>query len=104
MEAVVRIWLESLISIFTGGSCIVHWRSSNMNLILNSALGSYPLVKIEIRESIQILTTASIFLQCNYFRQIYLEIASCSDSLLIYIWVRVEQSLRGVQKRQSRKI
>ena len=58
-----------------------------------NALCSYPLVKMEIRDSIQILTTAPIFLQCNYFRQKYLEIASCSDSLLIYIWVRVDHSL-----------
>ena len=58
-----------------------------------TALCSYPLVKMEIRDSIQILTTAPIFLQSNYFRQKYLEIASCSDSLLIYIWVRVDHSL-----------
>ena len=56
------------------------------------ALCSYPLVKMEIRDSIQILTTAPIFLQSNYFRQKYLEIASCSDSLLIHIWVRVDHS------------
>ena len=57
------------------------------------ALCSYPHVKVEIRDSSQISTTAPIFLQLNYFRQKYLEIASCSDSLLIYIWVRVDHSL-----------
>ena len=36
-----------------------------------NALCSYPLVKMEIRDLIQILTTAP-----NYFRQKYLEIAS----------------------------
>ena len=58
-----------------------------------NALCSYPHWKMEIRDSSQIPTTAPIFLQCNYFRQKYLEIASCSDSLLIYIWVRVDHSL-----------
>ena len=45
--------------------------------------------------SFQILTTAPIFLQCNYFRQKYLDIPSWSDSLLIYIWVRVDHSLQS---------
>ena len=58
-----------------------------------NALCSYPHVKMEIRDSSQISTTAPIFLEYNYFRQKYLEIASCSDSLLIYIWVRVDHSL-----------
>ena len=48
-----------------------------------NALCSYPHVKVEIRDSSQISTTAPIFLLFNYFRQKYLEIASCSDSLLI---------------------
>ena len=64
-----------------------------LSLSLSSALCSYPHVKVEIRDSSQISTTAPIFLQFNYFRQKYLEIASCSDSLLIYIWVRVDHSL-----------
>ena len=55
-----------------------------------SALCGYPIVKMEIRDSSQISTTAPIFLLYNYFRQKYLEIASCPVSLLIYIWVRVE--------------
>ena len=41
----------------------------------------------------QITTTAPIFLKFKYFRQKYLEIASCSVSLLNNIWVRVEHSL-----------
>ena len=60
---------------------------------LTTALCSYPHWKVEIRDSSQISTTAPIFLQFNYFRQKYLEIASCSDSLLIYIWVRVDHRL-----------
>ena len=35
-------------------------------------------------DSSQIFTTAAIFLLYNYFRQKYLEIASCAVSLLIY--------------------
>ena len=73
-----------------------HWRRPCPSLTQNiddPAWCSYPLVKMEIRDSIQILTTTPIFLQSNYFRQKYLEIASCSDSLLIYIWVRVDHSL-----------
>ena len=46
-----------------------------------------------IRYSSQISTTAPIFLLSNYFRQKYLEIASCAVSLLNNIWVRVEHSL-----------
>ena len=38
------------------------------------------MVKIEIRDSSQISTTGPIFLLSNYFRQKYLEIASCADS------------------------
>ena len=51
------------------------------------------MVKIEIRDSSQISTTGPIFLLSNYFRQKYLEIASCAVSLLNNIWVRVEHSL-----------
>ena len=57
------------------------------------ALCGYPIVKMEIRDSSQISTTALIFLLYNYFRQKYLEIASCAVSLLNNIWVRVEHSL-----------
>ena len=57
------------------------------------ALCGYPIVKMEIRDSSQIFTTAPIFLLSNYFRQKYLEIASCAVSLLNNIWVRVEHSL-----------
>ena len=87
---------------WTKSSCISHWVNHisaggwpmhcSWFLPTPIALCSYPLVKMEIRDSIQILTTAPIFLQSNYFRQKYLEIASCSDSLLIYIWVRVDHS------------
>ena len=47
---------------------------------------------MEIWDSGQISTTASIFFLSNYFRQKYLEIASCTVSLLKNIWVRVEHS------------
>ena len=57
------------------------------------ALCGYPIVKMEIRDSSQISTTALIFLLYNYFRQKYLEITSCAVSLLNNIWVRVEHSL-----------
>ena len=48
---------------------------------------------MEIRDSSQTSTTAPIFLLSNYFRQKYLEIASCAVSLLNDIWVRVDHSL-----------
>ena len=59
----------------------------------NNALCCYPHVKLEIGNLIQITTTAPIFQQSHYFRQKYLEIASCAVSLLNNIWVRVEHSL-----------
>ena len=62
-------------------------------LCLATALCGYPIVKIEIRDSSQTSTTAPIFLLSNYFRQKYLEIASCAVSLLNDIWVRVDHSL-----------
>ena len=68
------------------------WNPKTAVKAKTTALCSYPLVKMEIRDSIQILTKVPIFLQSNYFRQKYLEIASSSDSLLIYIWVRVDHS------------
>ena len=46
------------------------------------ALWCYPHVKWEIENLSQITTTVPIFLQFNYFRQKYLEIASCAVSLL----------------------
>ena len=58
-----------------------------------NALCSYPHVNVSIRDFSQILTTAPIFLYSIYFRQKYLEIASCAVSLLNNIWVRVEHSL-----------
>ena len=58
-----------------------------------TALWRYPHVKWSIKDLSQILTTALIFLYSNYFRQKYLEIASCAVSLLNNIWVRVEHSL-----------
>ena len=58
-----------------------------------NALSRYPHVNVSIRDLSQILTTAPIFLYFNYFRQKYLEIASCAVSLLNNIWVRVEHSL-----------
>ena len=48
---------------------------------------------------LEIFTTAPIFLLSNYFRQKYLEIASCAVSLLNNIWVQVEHSL--LQKLKS---
>ena len=63
--------------------------------LLNScliALCCYPHVKLEIGNLIQIITTAPIFQQSHYFRQKYLEIASCVVSLLNHIWVRGEHS------------
>ena len=60
---------------------------------ITNALCSYPHVNVSIRDFSQILTTAPIFLYSNYFRQKYLEIASCAVSLLNNIWVRVEHSL-----------
>ena len=62
------------------------------------ALWGYPHVKWEIENLSQITTTVPIFLQFNYFRQKYLEIASCAVSLLNNIWVRVEHSL--MQKKE----
>ena len=56
-------------------------------------------VKWEIENLSQITTTAPIFLLSNYFRQKYLEIASCAVSLLNNIWVRVEHSLNLMQKK-----
>ena len=67
----------------------------------NIALCCYPHVKLEIGNLSHITTTAPIFLQLNYFRQKYLEIASCAVSLLIYIWVRVEHSLLQQQNLQK---
>ena len=61
-------------------------------MIFISALWFYPHVKVSIRDLSQILTTAPIFLYFNFFRQKYLEIASCAVSLLNKIWVRVEHS------------
>ena len=58
-----------------------------------NALCGYPIVKIEIRDLSQTSTTSPIFLLSNYFRQKYLEIASCAVSLLNNFWVRVEHSL-----------
>ena len=58
-----------------------------------NALWGYPHVKWEIENLSHITTTAPIFLLSNYFRQKYLEIASCAVSLLNNIWVRVEHSL-----------
>ena len=58
-----------------------------------TALCRYPHVNVSIRDLSQILTTAPIFLYFNYFRQKYLEIASCAVSLLNNIWVQVEHSL-----------
>ena len=57
------------------------------------ALWGYPHVKWEIENLSQITTTAPIFLQFNYFRQKYLEIANRAVLLLNNIWVRVEHSL-----------
>ena len=57
------------------------------------ALCRYPHVNVSIRDLSRILTTAPIFLYFNYFRQKYLEIASCAVSLLNSIWVQVEHSL-----------
>ena len=59
----------------------------------NSALCSYPHVKVPIRDLSQTFTTALIFQQSHYFRQKYLEITTCAVSLLNNIWVRVEHSL-----------
>ena len=58
------------------------------------ALWGYPHVKWEIENLSQITTTAPIFLQFNYFRQKYLEIASCAVSVLNNIWILVEHSLK----------
>ena len=63
-------------------------------------LWGYPHVKWEIDNLSQITTTAPIFLLSNYFRQKYLEISSCSVSLLNNIWVRVEHSLMQNKDRQ----
>ena len=62
-------------------------------LIAIIALCGYPIVKREIRDSSQIPTTAPILLLYNYFRQKYLEIASCTVSLLKKKLVRDEHSL-----------
>ena len=65
-----------------------------------TALWGYLHVKWEIENLSEITSTAPIFLQFNYFRQKYLEIASCAVSLLNNIWVRVEHSL--MQKKDWR--
>merc|ERR1711989_77200 len=62
-------------------------------MALTSALCGYPHVKMSIRDLSQTFTTASIFKESHFFRQKYLEIASCEVSLLNNIWVRVEHSL-----------
>ena len=59
----------------------------------DTALCGYPHVKVSIRDLSQTFTTAPIFQKSHYFRQKYLEIASCAVSLLNNIWVRVEHSL-----------
>ena len=66
------------------------------------ALCGYPIVKREIRDSSQIPTTAPILLLYNYFRQKYLQFASCAVSLLKSIWVRVEHT--PVQQLDLQKI
>ena len=76
-------------TISTNGWC---WCSQH-SIFLTSALWRYPHVKWEIENLSQITTTAPIFLQFNYFRQKYLEIASCAVSFLNTIWVRVEHIL-----------
>ena len=68
------------------------------------ALCCYPNVKVEIRDSSQICTTAPIFSKSNYFRQKYLEIPSCAVSLFIYIWVWVEQSQLQLQNLQRNQL
>ena len=68
---------------YTGSACFTRY----------TALWGYLHVKWEIENLSQITSTAPIFLQFNYFRQKYLEIASCAVSLLNNIWVRVEHSL-----------
>jgi len=59
---------------------------------------------MEIGNLIQITTTAPIFQQSHYFRQKYLEIASCAVSLLNNIWVRVEHSPLQEQNLQKNQL
>ena len=72
--------------------------------VANIALCCYPHVKMEIGNLIQITTTAPIFQQSHYFRQKYLEIASCAVSLLNNIWVRVEHSPLQEQNLQKNQL
>ena len=74
------------------------------SIAIHSALCGYPIVKMEIRDSSQISTTAPIFLLYNYFRQKYLEITSCAVSLLNNIWVRVEHILMQQLNLQKKSI
>ena len=78
-------WCNVLIIITTG--------QTSSRKCFTIALCGYPIGKMEIRDSSQTSTTAPIFLLSNYFRQKYLEIASCAVSLLNDIWVRVDHSL-----------
>ena len=78
------------------------WKRTEGASYATIALWRYPHVKWEIELLSQITTTAPIFLQFNYFRQKYLEIASSAVSLLNYIWVRVEHSL--LQKLDLQKV
>ena len=72
---------DHFILLVLGGDVRVgHW---------SNALCCYPHVKLEIGNLIQIITTAPIFQQSHYFRQKYLEIASCAVSLLNNIWVEL---------------
>ena len=79
-----------------------HKFDSQRPAVGNNAQSGHPIVKMEIRDSSQISTTAPIFLLSNYFRQKYLEIASCTVSLLNNIWVQVGHSL--LQQLNLRKI
>ena len=82
----MQAWLSACLLRFTAAKSV-------LTRLLFNALWLYPHVNVSIRDLSQILLTAPIFLYSNYFRQKYLEIASCAVSLLNNIWVRVEHSL-----------
>ena len=69
-------------------------------LIIHCTMGLSP-CKMGNREFESDYHHRPIFLLSNYFRQKYLEISSCSVSLLNNIWVRVEHSLMQNKDRQQ---
>ena len=88
----ISIIIPTILTIFMMIIIPIFFIFRNILHVPDNALCGYPIVKMEIRDSSQIPTTAPILLLYNYFRQKYLQIASCAVSLLKSIWIRVEHS------------